>query len=219
MINRLKLNCLYSCYQLFPVKEQHRIPTLHSQQQCGCWTRLIILLITTQQTASSNGPRLKSYPRLSFILLQPRSCHFPPGSHLQQRQVRVQVCEAVQNHRAAVLDHLQPHPVPYVPHPPRRVKHLEQLSRIDAVRLGLHPREIDHGCPRSWPFSHGDGGDIFTVFPRCFETKASLLLLLLRETLLLCWIIAAVFKSIMTQRGAFLNPAHRPLLPSGPSGI
>lgn len=139
--------------------------------------------------------------------------------HLQQRQVRVQVCEAVQNHRAAVLDHLQPHPVPYVPHPPRRVKHLEQLSRIDAVRLGLHPREIDHGCPRCRPSSHSDGGDIFTVFPRCFETKASLLLLLLREAPRLCWIITAVFRSIMTQRGAFLNPALWLVLPSGPSEI
>ena len=199
------------------------IPTLHSQQQSGCWTRLIILLITTQHTASSNGPQPPSHPRLSFTLLQPRSCHFPPRPHLQQRQVRVQVCEAVQNHRAAVLDHLQPHSVPYVPHPPRRVKHLEQLSRIDAVRLGLHPREIDHGCPRSRPSSHSDGGDIFTVFPRCFETKTSLLLplllLLLREVPRLCWIIAAVFRSIMTQRGAFLNRAHWPVLPSGPSEI
>lgn len=54
------------------------IPTLHSQQQSGCWTRLIILLITTQHTASSNGPQPPSHPRLSFTLLQPRSCHFPP---------------------------------------------------------------------------------------------------------------------------------------------
>lgn len=58
-----------------------------------------------------------------------------PSSHLQQRQVRVQVSEAVQDHRTAVLDHLQLHTVPNVPHPPRRLKHFDQLARLDAMRL------------------------------------------------------------------------------------
>lgn len=97
-------------------------------------------------------------------LLSPVSGHFPPASpatHLDQRQVRVQVREAVQHHRTGLLRHLQPHAVPNVAHPPRRVKHVEQLSRTDAARLALRPREIDHGwTDGSRALSHGDGGDI-----------------------------------------------------------
>lgn len=65
--------------------------------------------------------------------------------HLGQGQVRVQVGEAVQHHRAAVLHHLQLHPVPNAPNLPRRVEHFEQLSRLKAARLGFNPREKDHG--------------------------------------------------------------------------
>lgn len=149
------------------IKVQTRIPTLVLQTQSGsAWTSS-----WSQQIDSSNGPQSSLVPACPSPSFSPVSCHFPrppPPPHLQQRQVRVQVCKAVQDHRAGVFDHLQPHPVPNVPHPPRRVKHLEQLSRLDAVRLGLHPREIDHGCPRSRVFSHSSGSDIVTDFSWCF---------------------------------------------------
>lgn len=73
----------------------------------------------------------------SLLLYAPSTLFVPitASSHLQQRQVWVQVSEAVQDHRAAVLDHLQLHTVPNVPHPPRRLKHFDQLDRDDAMRL------------------------------------------------------------------------------------
>jgi len=121
----------------------------------------IILPVITQQTAPANGPQ----PPMRPATPPPSTLH----PHLHQRQVRVQVGEAVQDHRAAVLDHLQPHTVPNVPHPPRGVKHLEQLPRLDAARLGLHPREIDHGCPRSHALSHSSG--ILTRFICAVQPK------------------------------------------------
>lgn len=100
--------------------------------QSGCKTR-------TCHPVSSHHMWLNKSQQHQLTGLQP-----PP--HLDHRQVRVQVREAVQDHRTGVLHHLQLHPVPNVPHLPRRVEHFEQLSRFEAARLGLHPREIDHGC-------------------------------------------------------------------------
>lgn len=162
------------------------------------WNLLLNVISKYQPRITAlNLPSLGSRARRTFSRSQQQqqqrnsaSCTGPSFAppHLQQRQVWVQVCEAMQDHRAAVLSHLQPHPIPNVPRPPRRVKHLDQLSRLDAARLGLQPRQIDHGCPRSRVLSHSDGSDISPVLPP-YEAKVSPLLSVLRSP---CWIIATV---------------------------
>ncbi len=193
------------------VQDQARIPTLDPSKP-ACF--LNILLITTQQTASANGPQSPLIPASPSPSHRPGRATSPgPPPHLQQRQVRVQVREAVQDHRAAVLDHLQPHPVPNVPHPPRRVKHLDQLSRLDAVRLGLHPREIDHGCPRSRVSSHSDGGDILPAFIRVCTPESLCCCCLRCGGCVGSSLLSGAFRRIMTHRG-FSRPRPQPALPS-----
>lgn len=149
----------------------------------------------SQQTASANGPGAS-----------------PPPPHLHQRQVRVQVCEAVQDHRAGVLRHLQLHPVPNVPHLPRRVEHVEQLSRFDAARLGLRPGEIDHGCRAVRSVTAALQRRFLGVFRTAqtllpAEDKANSV----GSSSLRCEEI----RTIMThRRGGLLNPAHTLVLPS-----